>query len=248
MSETIRVERHEGVLEIVFDRPERKNALTLAMYTEAARQLQLAGDDDAVRCVILRGEGGHFSSGNDLKDFMNDPPVDENSPVFRFLLALRRFPKPVIAAVEGYAIGIGTTMLLHCDLVYAASTTRFRLPFVELGLVPEAGSSLILGQIAGHRLAAELLYLGDFFDGEMALRCGIVNELVDDGEVASRAHQVAAKLAAKSPQALRLTKSLLRRGDEQEVLEAMRAEAAIFAARLGSEDFQAAVAGFLGKK
>ncbi|RAL22333.1 enoyl-CoA hydratase [Lujinxingia litoralis] len=246
MIETLQVTKDQGILEIAFNRPERKNALTLAMYDEAARALSEANDDKDVRCVVLRGLGGHFSSGNDLRDFMSDPPVNEDSPVFRFLLALRRSFHPVIAAVEGYAIGIGTTMLLHCDLVYAHKDTRFRLPFVELGLVPEAGSSLLLSQMAGHRLAAELLYLGDFFDVEMASRCGIINEVVED-DVSARALQVAGTLAQKSPQALRLTKSLLRRGDEAQVLEAMRAEAAIFAARLSSPDFAQAVAKFMGK-
>src|SRR5258706_13434221 len=136
----INVQTSDGACEIAMARPQRKNALTLAMYAAMTEALEVAGRDDAVRAVLLRGEGGSFTSGNDLGDFMQSPPTGENSPVLRFLTALARFEKPVVAAVEGHAIGIGTTLLLHCDLVYAAPTARFQLPFVNLALVPEPAS------------------------------------------------------------------------------------------------------------
>src|SRR5579859_2852641 len=170
----------DGACEIAMARPQRKNALTLAMYAAMTEALEAAGRDDAVRAVLIRGEGGSFTSGNDLGDFMQSPPTDENSPVLRFLAKLSAFDKPLVAAVEGHAIGIGTTMLLHCDLVYAAPSARFQLPFVNLALVPEAASSFLLPRLAGHVHAAELLFFGEPFDAATARDLGIVNAVADD--------------------------------------------------------------------
>ena len=243
MTDLVKIERREGVLEILFDRPAQKNALTLAMYSKAAQALREASDDDEVRSVMIVGAGNHFTSGNDLFDFMQNPPTDETSPVFQFLLALRECACPVVAGVEGYAIGIGTTMLLHCDMAWAAADSQFRLPFVDLGLVPEAGSSVMLAAIAGHRRAAELLYLGDFFDAQTAKETGIINDVVD-GELREFVLEKARRLAEKPPVAMRLTKELMRATDDEVVEIAMRKEAAIFVRRLQSKEFMAAVASF----
>ncbi len=242
MSDFVRVQEDEGVLEVRFCRADRKNALTLAMYEAAAAALREAGESGSTRAVVISGEGGHFTSGNDLVDFMKSPPTDESSPVFQFLLALRRCPRPVLAAVEGYAIGIGTTMLLHCDMAWADRGAQFRMPFVPLGLVPEAGSSQILPAIAGHRRAAELLYFGDFFDAEAAREVGIINDVVDT-DVRAHALERARALAALPPEALAQTKTLLR-GPGDDVEEAMRREAAIFIERLQSPEFLEAAARF----
>ena len=244
MSDNVEVRRSGAVEEIVFARPDKKNALTLDMYSAAAEALDEASNSDEVRCVVFSGAGGHFTAGNDLMDFMQDPPTDESSPVFQFLMALRNCPDPVAAAVDGYAIGIGTTMLLHCDLVWAAQDAQFRLPFVDLGVVPEAGSSLILPSMAGHRKAAELLFFGNFFGVEMAQDVGIINGVSDDVE--QYAQTKAAELADKPPEALKLTKELLRQGDDEQVGDAMRAEAAHFVERLQSQEFMQAVASFQG--
>jgi enoyl-CoA hydratase/carnithine racemase len=245
MSEHVTVERDQGVEEIHFCRPEKKNALTLAMYEQAAEALRKAAIDEDVRCVLISGEGGHFTAGNDLLDFMQDPPTDESSPVFQFLLALRQCPRPVVAAVDGYAIGIGTTMLLHCDLAWSSEEAKYRMPFVDLGLVPEAGSSVMLPSLMGHRQAAELLYFSEFFDAQRALRAGLINGVVD-GEVTEFARRRAQELAKKPPMALRLTKELLRKADDQVVDRAMREEAALFVKRLQSQEFMEAVAKFQG--
>ena len=243
MSELVSIKVESGVLEIVFDRRAQKNALSLEMYTAAAEALRKAGEDQEIRAVLLSGAGGHFTSGNDLIDFMKNPPSGEESPVFQFLLALRECPVPVGAAVEGYAIGIGTTMLLHCDFAWSAPTAKFRMPFVNLGLVPEAAASVILPAMAGHRLAAELLYFGEFFDAETAAAAGIINEIVD-GDLYEFARERVGKLAALPPEALKLTKGLLRKADDEKVMAAMREEAAIFVRRLQSPEFMAAVAAF----
>lgn len=243
MANHVEIVRQEGVEEIIFDRADKKNALTLQMYSDAAAALEQASESKEVRCVLISGRGGHFTSGNDLMDFMQNPPTDESSPVFRFLLALRGCSCPVVAAVDGYAIGIGTTMLLHCDLAWTAKEAKFRMPFVDLGLVPEAGSSVVLPAMAGHRKAAELLYFSDFFDAEVAEDVGLVNGIVD-GDVADFARERVQRLAEKPPQALRLTKQLLRQSDDKAVLEAMHKEAELFVERLQSPEFMEAVANF----
>src|SRR5437867_846022 len=178
----INVSTSDGVMQVVFNRPERKNALTEPMYEAITQALELAARQDETNVVLLCGAAGVFTAGNDLDDFISRPPKDADAAVFRFLRALATFPKPVIAAVEGLAIGVGTTMLLHCDLVYAASDARFALPFVTLGLVPEAACSLLLPRVAGHQRAAERLLFGDAFPATDALALGFINRLLPAAE------------------------------------------------------------------
>lgn len=234
-----------AVLTLTIDRPEKKNALTRALYTALAEALDGAAADDAVRAVVVAGSGGAFTAGNDLGDFLEDPPLTEDAPVFRFLRALAAFPKPLFAAVEGAAVGVGTTMLLHCDLVYAAPSAVFRLPFTDLGLVPEAASSLLLPLVVGPRRAAELLLFGERFSAEDAYRWELINGVVEDP--LAHAQDRARVLAAKPPEAVRLTKALLRRAPGGAVGETMREEGRLFAERLQSPEAQAAFAAFLRK-
>jgi enoyl-CoA hydratase/carnithine racemase len=182
----ILINRDGGVLTIALNRPDKKNAITAAMYQEMADAFFEAEKDATVRVVLIRGNGGTFCAGNDLEDFMKAPNTDHDAPVLQFLRRISSAPKPVVAAVAGAAVGVGTTMLLHCDLVYAASTTKFSVPFVQLGLCPEAASSLLLPRVAGYQRAAEKLLLGEAFDAEEAVSMGFVNRVLDAAEVAAR--------------------------------------------------------------
>lgn len=203
-----------GVLTITLHRPDKKNALTAQMYAGLAEALNTAANDTAVRAVVLQGSTDCFTAGNDLGDFLNNPPqqkAGEPTPaVFRFLEALRVFPKPLLAAVCGPAVGVGTTMLLHCDLVYAGDNAAFSLPFVNLGLCPEAGASLLLPQQIGYLRAAEKLMLGEAFYAEEALEMGLVNRILPPSEVNSYTQAQALKLAAKPASSLRVTKALMK--------------------------------------
>src|SRR6187402_1402238 len=203
-----------GVATIEIARPEKKNALTVAMYQAMAAALDAARADAAVRAVLISGQPGIFTSGNDIEDFMSRPPGQGSdaldSPVFGFMRALTECDKPVVAAVTGAAIGIGTTMLLHCDLVYVADDARLAMPFVSLGLVPEFGSSLLVPQLMGHRRAAEKLLLGDPFTAEQAVECGIANAVLPAGEVLNHARRVAERFNTLPPGAVREAKQLLR--------------------------------------
>jgi enoyl-CoA hydratase/carnithine racemase len=243
----IQTSQADGILTIAFNRPDKKNALTSAMYAVIADALEAAETNNAVRVVVLTGNGGVFTAGNDLKDFLQNPPQGENSPVFRFLRAISTASKPLVAAVTGVAIGVGTTMLLHCDLVYVGAGAKLSLPFVNLAVVPEAASSLLLPAMIGHHRAAELLMLGEPFDAETAKAYGIANAVVADAEVLGEAMKVAAKLAAKPPTALRLTKQLMRqsRGD---VAGQMAAESAHFRAQLQSAEAREAMTAFFQKR
>lgn len=238
----------QGVMEVVINRPERKNAFTNAMYEAFAGALHEAAQDPGIRVVLVRAEGADFSAGNDLMDFLQQPPAGEGAPVYRFLMALAQFPKPIIAAVSGYAIGIGTTLLLHADLVYAAPTTRFQLPFVNLALVPEAGSSLLLPLRAGPLVAAELLMLGEPFDAERALRYQIINEVIDDKKLLETVRAKASALAKKPAEALRLTKQLLRKPLWNQLKQQMDEEVTLFSQQLQSPEAKAAIQGFFDKK
>ncbi|MEM1118568.1 MAG: enoyl-CoA hydratase, partial [Bacteroidota bacterium] len=237
----------DGVLHLALDRPEKKNALTRAMYAALADALTEAAEDAAVRVVVLSGRGGVFTAGNDLGDFMMDPPTGPDSPVFRFLSAAVGFPKPLVAAVEGPAIGIGTTVLLHCDLAYAAPGALFKMPFVDLGLVPEAASSLLLPRLAGSLRAAELLLFGEGFSAETAREIGLVNAVVD-GNVTEHTLERARTLAAKPPAAVRQTKALLRRASADAVGETIAHEGRLFVERLGSPEAQEAFTAFFEKR
>jgi len=215
-----------GLLTIAFNRPEKKNSITSAMYQTMVDALAGAEQDPTVRAVLFRGSPEIFSAGNDLEDFMKRPPAGADSPVVQFLTRISTASKPVLAAVAGPAVGIGTTLLLHCDMVYAADTARFSLPFAALGLCPEAASSLLLPQIAGYQRAAEKLLTGDAFDAQEAFAMGFVNKVLPAGEVLAYAHAQARKLVALPPASLRLTKSLLKGGPAGE---------AKIAARIGEE-------------
>ena len=229
---------------LVIDRPDKKNAITAAMYTSLAADLNAARQDDAVGAVLITGAGSTFTAGNDLRDFLEHPPGGEDAPVFRFLFALAEFDKPLVAAVRGPAIGIGTTLLLHCDFVFVSPSARFQMPFIDLGLVPEAASTLLLPSLVGMRRAAQWLMLGEPFNAEIAVSVGIANEIVPDDALLGHAQAIAERLAAKPRHAMRLTKRLLRH-DRADVLAAIRREAELFREALHSNEARAAFQAFL---
>jgi enoyl-CoA hydratase/carnithine racemase len=246
MSEQVRVSRADGVCEIRFNRPEKRNAITLAMYGAFARALGAAQTDEAVRAVLLSGEGASFCAGNDLQDFLSSPPLSDAHPAMQLLRLLPTFGKPLLAAVHGQTVGIGVTMLLHCDLVIAANTTQLSLPFVALGLVPEAGSSLLLPRLVGQQRAAEMLLLGKPFDAATAQQVGIVNRVVEEGVLPDEARAVARAIAQQPTASLLATRRLLR-GDQAQILARIEEEARIFGAQLQSEDFRERLRAFLAR-
>ncbi len=238
-----------GVATIEIARPEKKNALTVEMYQALAEAIDAAGEDKAVRALLITGQPGIFTSGNDLQDFLNRPrPHLDESPVFRFMRALIVCDKPVVAAVTGAAIGIGTTLLLHCDLVYVSDEARLAMPFTSLGLVPEFGSSLLVPRLMGARRAADKLLLGDPFTGETAVECGIANAVLPAAEVLPHARRVAERFNALPPGAVRETKRLLREPDRAALLDAVQREAAIFTAQLASAEAREAMQAVLEKR
>ena len=247
MSSQIRVDDHNGVRTIAFARPEKKNALTVAMYQTVAAALQAAEHDPAIKVVLFTGDGDSFTAGNDLGDFLNTPPSGPDSPVFVVLQMLCSMRKPLVAAVPGLAIGIGTTMLLHCDLVYASTAAKFRMPFVDLGLVPEAASSLLLPMRIGHARAAEMLLLGAGFDAARALELGIVHAVLPPEQLLAFGRERAEALASKPTEALLATKALMKATHEP-TLARMQREAALFIERLQSAESRALFANFLAKK
>lgn len=243
---TQRVE--DRVLTLTLDRPAKKNALTMAMYDELSEGLDRALSDANIRVVVLRGAQGVFTSGNDLKDFRDNPPDSADSPVGRFLQRMRSYAMPILAGVEGLAIGVGTTMLLHCDMVYAAKGTRFALPFTSLGLVPEAGSSYLLPRVAGRARASELLMLGEPFDADVAKELGLVNEVLEPQKLHERVAQRAAALAKLPPASLRETKRLIRNAIGQGLDAAFEAEMKVFFERLRSPEAAEAMQAFFEKR
>lgn len=239
-----------NVLAITLNRPEKKNALTIAMYSALADALSQAQSDPEVRAVLLSGREC-FTSGNDISDFLNNPRTNEdseNQPVLRFLTTLASFEKPIVAAVNGPAVGIGTTLLLHCDLVYAASDTMFQLPFVNLGLCPEAASSLLLPQLVGYRHAAELLLLGEPFAAQQALDIGLLTAICDAAELHDLARTKAQALAAKPAAALRLSKALLKQDQAEAVKTRIMHEAGHFRERLQSPETKEALQAFMERR
>ena len=241
-------EKREGVLRVEIHRPEKKNALTAAMYGQLADVFQQAAGDSDIRVLLLHGQPGAFTAGNDLGEFLNDPPMNEDAPVFRFLTAFRDFPKPFLAAVTGAAVGVGTTMLLHCDMVFAGEGAKFQLPFVSLGLCPEAASSLLLPALIGHARAAEIILLGEPFGAGQAREMGLVNAVLPDAEVLDHALVRARRLAAQPPAAVRLAKQLLKRPQTALVRETMAEEDRQFKARLTSPEAREAFGAFLEKR
>lgn len=250
MSEHILVERAGGRMRIRMNRPERRNAITVAMYAGLADAIEQAASDDSIRLITLEGAGEDFTAGNDLADFLAEmpPPGTTDIPVWRLLRALAKNEVPIIAAVHGNAVGIGTTMLFHCDLVIAAEGTRFVMPFVDLGLVPEAASSLILPRLAGRRRAARYLLLGESFGPDEAREFGLVSHVVARGGLETELERMAVSLLAKPAQALRLTQRLLRRGPTGEVLERMELENSHFAERLNSDEVRQAITAFFAAR
>ncbi len=235
-SASIAIEYEGGILQIVMNRPQKKNALTIDMYAALTNAVETAEKDDAVRVIVITGAGGCFTSGNDLKDFVERPPQHESSPVFRFMSAISRVGKPIVAAVSGPAVGIGTTMLLHCDLVYAGTGATFVMPFVNLGLCPEAGSSLLLPLLAGHQRAAELLLLGEPFGAETAKEIGLVNGIFAEAEVLPQAMAQARKLAARPSASVRLTKALIKKAQVRAIESVISEEARLLIQRLTSPE------------
>lgn len=245
---TILVEDQQGIRTLRFNRPDKRNAFSVAMYQELIDALETAAQDSAVRVVVLTGEGKAFTSGNDLVDFMNTPPAGPDSPVFKFLLTLLDYEKPLVAAVNGAAVGIGTTMLLHCDLVVASDSAKFQVPFVNLGLVPEGGSSLLLPALAGHRKAAELLLLGEAFSAQDAKDFGLVNSVVPADELESSVNQLATRLSAQPAASVRATKRLLKQPVREVLLETLHREGEVFISRLTSPEAAEAFTAFFEKR
>ena len=237
-----------GVLTLTFNRVERKNSINVAMYDALATALEKAAGDAATRVVVIQGHGTIFSAGNDIADFLKNKPAGMDSPVFRFLRGIATFPKPLVAAVCGPAVGVGTTLLFHCDLVYAGDNAAFSMPFVNLGLVPEAASSLLVPQMFGYHRAAEALLLGEPFMAEAALEVGLVNRVVPPSEANALAQAQARKLAAKPLSSLIATKQLMKGGQQKAVLERMGEEGAQFGRMLGEPAAREAMTAFMEKR
>ena len=244
----ILVHADAGVMTLTFHRVDKKNSITRAMYAALADALEAAAQDASVRVVVLQGDPTVFSAGNDIGDFLQQPPSSQDSPVFRFLRAIASFPKPVIAAVCGPAVGIGTTMLFHCDLVYAGDNAAFSMPFVNLGLCPEAASSLLAPQLLGYHRAAEALLLGEPFMAEAALEVGLVNRVVPPTECNAIAQAQAQKLAAKPLSALVETKRLMKSAHSDQILASMNHEAASFRRMLQEPAAREAFTAFMEKR
>lgn len=248
MTDLVRAELQEsGVLVIRMSRPEKRNALTPAMYDAMTDMLLGSNSDPKVRAIVITGDEDCFTAGNDVSDFASGTPPTQESPVFNFIRALPLVKKPFIAAVNGQAVGVGTTMLLHADLVYAGENATFQLPFVNLALVPEAASSYLLPRLVGRHKAAEILMFGDPFSAEIGLEIGLVNKVLPDHGVLTFAIERAEALAAKPPAALAATKALLR-GDEQVLLDTMDIEGKAFAKCLMSPEAQEAMQAFLERR
>jgi enoyl-CoA hydratase/carnithine racemase len=248
MSNDILTHAEQGVMTITFNRLDRKNSITSAMYGAMADALAQAESDASIRVVVLQGHETVFSAGNDIGDFLNRPPAGGDSPVFRFLRGIASFPKPLVAAVCGPAVGVGTTMLFHCDLVYAGDNAAFSMPFVNLGLCPEAASSLLVPQMLGYHRAAEALLLGEPFMAEAALEVGLVNRVVPPTEANAVAQAAARKLAAKPPGSLVETKRLMKKGQQQLVMQQMADEGQSFSRMLGEPAAREAFGAFMEKR
>src|SRR4051794_29601743 len=244
MSEHVRVERGGGTLAITLARPERRNAITVDMYAALADAISGAFEDGETRLITVRGEGQDFAAGNDLADFLQAQPRDEEIPVWRLLRALAECELPIVAGVHGNCVGIGTTMLLHCDLVIADDSARFSMPFVDLALVPEAASSMLFPRLAGRRRAARYLLLAEPFGAEEAESIGLISHRAPSGALDQELRRVVDTLLAKPPEALRQSQRLLRAGAREEVLERMKQEGECFAERLTSSEVKTTIEAF----
>lgn len=242
MALTILTEQQDGLLILTLNRPDKRNALNTEMYLALTEALRQATQNDAVHVVVLQGQSDCFTAGNDLADFVGKSSLSADDPILQFLHSLADFPKPVIAAVAGPAVGIGTTMLLHCDLVYLGDNARLQLPFVELGLVPEFASSLLLPRAVGHLKAAELLLLAEAIDASEALRLGLANRVVAPGELLALAREQGLRLASKPPKALQRSKALLKQELKQAVHFVIDLEARAFSQALQGDEAQSRIA------
>jgi enoyl-CoA hydratase/carnithine racemase len=240
--------RENGVLTIEFNRPQKKNAITTEMYTALADALVAAREEPCIRAVLIFGKPEVFTAGNDLQDFIKHPPTDDDSPVMRFLKEISRAPMPLVAAVCGPAVGVGTTMLLHCDLVYAGENAQFSLPFAQLGLVPEGASSLLLPELIGYQRAAERLLLGEPFGADEALRMGLVSAVLPADAVLGHARVQVKKLVALPAAALRATKRLMKHGRIDAIESRLLLEGEEFRARLQSPEAREAFAAFFERR
>jgi enoyl-CoA hydratase/carnithine racemase len=236
---------NNGIFRIGIARPEKRNALTMAMYDAMSTALEAAEQDQLVRVILLHGSASCFTSGNDLSDFAKHPPQGENSPVFRFLRTISQATKPLLAMVSGPAVGIGTTLLLHCDLVYADETARFQLPFVNLGLCPEAASSYLLPRRIGPQRAAEMLLLGERIDAATALHYGLINQLFESVTLKEQVLAKATRLAAQPTESVQLTKALLKEHQLPRIAEVMSKEGELFLHQLARPEAQEAISAFL---
>ena len=248
MSEHIEAIVENRILELKINRADKKNALDLAMYQSLADAILRADKDDDIRVTLISGVDDSFCSGNDIKDFLKNPPTDDTSPVLQFVRAMINAEKPIVAAVNGIAIGIGVTMLLHCDLVYASEDARFQMPFVNIGLCPEAGSTHVLPLLMGHQKASELLLLGSMFNADTAIDVGIVNSKVAPNELADVAMKAASRIAAQPPHATKTTKSLLRSAMRDQILLASQRENQNFIPMLDGEEAKEALTAFMEKR
>lgn len=239
---------HDGLLTVTINRPSRKNSFTNSMYVEIGDVFESAFHNQAVKVVLIKGQPGCFSAGNDLSDFLNDPPNGQDAPVFRFLRLISNFPKPIVAQVEGVAVGIGTTLLLHCDLVYASNKAQFSLPFVKLGLCPEAASSFILPLVAGYSKAAELLLLGDMFDAHKACECSIVTRVIHGDEIESFVQGQIDKLLSLPLSSLVVTKRLLKKSIAKQITQTFKDEGVQFASMISRDQAQEAFRAFGEKR
>ncbi|MFG0832593.1 enoyl-CoA hydratase [Aeromonas bivalvium] len=247
MAPTILVEQQDGLLTLTLNRPHKRNALNTEMYQALTTALRGAAEEQSVHVLLIQGQQTCFTAGNDLADFMGKQSLTADDPILQFLHTLADFPKPVIAAVAGPAVGIGTTLLLHCDLVYLADNARLQLPFVELGLVPEFASSLLLPRAVGHLKASELLLLAEAIDAGEALRLGLANRVLAADELLPFAQAQGLTLAAKPPKALQRSKALLKQELKQAVHFVIDTEARAFSLALQGEEAQARIARKLGR-
>ena len=243
MSPCVRLDRIEGVLSVALDRPSKKNALNRDMYCALTEALVTAQQDPSIRVVVLSGSGGDFTAGNDLGDFLNFLESPETFPALTFVRTLALFPKPIVAAVTGAAIGIGTSMLFHCDLVFASSDAIFSMPFINLGLVPEAGVSLLAPMRLGRARATQALLLGEAFSAQQALEMGLVNAVTSPGGVKEMAIEASSRLAEKDPFALNATRRLMR-GEPEKLLAQIDKEAELFVSTLQAPSTQARLKAF----
>lgn len=245
----VQTELQNGIFQLVINRPEKKNALTSIMYEALVAGLQKAESDDSVRAIVLRGNGDSFTAGNDIEDFVQKPWKGQAvPPAEQFIRAMAFARKPVIAAAHGLAVGIGTTILLHCDLVYAAEETKFMMPFVNLGIIPEAGSTLLLTSLIGQRRAAELLLLAEPFSAQRAYELGIVSRVLPGDQVLPAALKAARTLAEKPARAIRLTKEMMKQHLRADLDRVIREEVLAIAGQLESPETHEALSAFLEKR